>query len=70
MNSFKRFRERKFPDKECFYSSSKGEATGDNGKKIDGHISDNHCLKQYFLLLADVFEKFICTCLKFYKLQL
>ena len=26
-------------------------------------------LKKYFLLLADVFEKFIHTCLKFYKLD-
>ena len=24
---------------ECFYSSAKDEATGDNGEKLDGHIS-------------------------------
>ena len=28
------------PDKECFYSSIKDETTGDNGEKLDGHISD------------------------------
>ena len=27
------------PDKECFYSSAK-DGTGDNGKKLDGHMSD------------------------------
>ena len=25
---------------ECFYSSVKDGTTGDNGKKLDGHISD------------------------------
>ena len=28
------------PDKECFYSSTKDGTTGDNGKKLDGHMSD------------------------------
>ena len=40
MNSFKRFNEEKLPDKKCFYSSVKDGTTGDNGKKLDGHISD------------------------------
>ena len=62
-------------------------ATDDNGKTLDGHISDedyvmwtkiwnkfyvknmgdnqDHYLKQVDLLLADVFEKVIDTCLKF-----
>ena len=33
-----------------------------------GDYQDQY-LKKYFLLLADVFEKFIHTCLKFYKLD-
>ena len=40
MDSFKRFGEEKLPDKKCFYSSVKDGTTGDNGKKLDGHISD------------------------------
>ena len=31
---------KKIPDKECFYSSAKDGTTGDNGKKLDGHMSD------------------------------
>ena len=39
MDSFKRFFEEKLPDKKCFYSSVKDGTTGDNGKKLDGHIN-------------------------------
>ena len=38
MDSFKRLSEEKLPDKERFYSSVKGETTGDNGETLDGHI--------------------------------
>ena len=44
MDSFKRFNEEKLPDKKCFYSSVKDGTTGDNGKKLDGHISDGDYL--------------------------
>ena len=85
INSFKRFNEKKLPDKECFYSSVKNKTTGDNGEILDGHISDENyvmCKKiwnkfnmknmgdyndQYLekdvLLLADIFGRFISTCL-------
>ena len=91
MGSFKRFGKEKLPDRECFYSSLKDGTTGDNGEKLDGHISDedylackkiwnefnmknmgdyhDHYLKKDVLLLADVFEKLIDTCMKFYGLD-
>ena len=44
MNSFKRFNKAKLPDKKCFYSSVKDKTTGDDGKKLDRHISDEDYL--------------------------
>ena len=44
MDSFKRFNEEKLPDKECFYRSVKDGKTGENGGKLDGHISDEKYL--------------------------
>ena len=40
MNNFKRFGEKKLPDKECFYSSEKGGTTSDSGEKLNSHIGD------------------------------
>ena len=87
MNSFEMFNEEKLSDKKCFYRSVKDGTTGDNGKKLNGHISGedylsykkiwnefnmknmgdylNHYLKKDVFLLADVFQKFIDTCLNF-----
>ena len=51
MDSFKRFNEEKLPDKKSFYSSVKDGVTGDNGKKLDGHISDKDyltCSKSWY----------------------
>ena len=36
---------KKLPNKKCFYGSFKGGATCDNGKKLDGDISDIENLK-------------------------
>ena len=44
MNSFKRFNEKKLPDKECFYRSTKKGTAGDDGEKLDGHINDGEYL--------------------------
>ena len=80
MDSFKRFNEEKLPDKNFFYSSLKGGTTGDDSEKLDGHISDEDYLTcnkiwnefniKNYGRLADVFEKFVDTCFKYYKLDL
>ena len=44
INSFERFNEEKLPDKEYFFSSKKDGTTGDNGRKLDDHISDEDYL--------------------------
>ena len=83
--SFERFNDKKLPARKYFYSSTKDEKIGDDGKISDDHISvkdyltcekiwdkfemknmgdyHNHYLKKDVLLLADIFEKFIDTCL-------
>ena len=43
MDNFKRFSEGKLPDKKYFYSFVKDGTTGDNVKKLVGHISDKDC---------------------------
>ena len=80
MDSFKRFFEKQFPDILKFYSSLKNECIS----KID-YLNANNVwnmfkmnttgdyhdlyLKTDDLLLADIFEKFISTCLEYYKLD-
>ena len=44
MNSFERFNEKRLRDKKCFYSSVKDETVGDNGEKLDVHISNKDYL--------------------------
>ena len=44
MDNFKRFSEEQLPDKKCFYSSVKDGTTGDKGKKLDSHISNEDYL--------------------------
>ena len=44
MNSFKRFGEEELPNKKCFYRSKKDGTADDDGKKLDGHISNEDYL--------------------------
>ena len=80
MNSFKRFNEDNLPDKSKFFSSLKD--TGINEKEYDRaikvwkvfkmkNVGEYHdlYLKADVLLLADVFEKFVETCLNYYRLD-
>ena len=39
-----KFNEEKLPDQKCFYRSLKNVRTVDNGKKLDGHMSDEDYL--------------------------
>ena len=40
MNRFKRFSEKRLPDKKCFYGPLRDGTTGDNGEKLNGHIHE------------------------------
>ena len=80
MDSFKKFFEDKLPDKCNFFSSLKNEWISEkdyshainvwNEFKLNtmGDYHDPY-LKTDILLLADVFEKFISTCLVYYGLD-
>ena len=78
MDSFKRFSEKKLPDKckilcsledECI--SEKDYQRANNIWNVFNTMGDYHYLylKTDLLLLADVFEKFIKTCLNYYGLD-
>ena len=80
MGSFKKFPEDKLPDRSNFYSSLKNECISKIGYLHANNIcsmfkvntmGDYHYLylKTDVLLLADVFEKFISTCLEYYRLD-
>ena len=80
MNSFKRFNEDELPDKSKFFSSLKDSEINERECegavnvwklfkiKILGEYHDLY-LKTDVLLLTDVFEKFIKTCLDYYSLD-
>ena len=79
-DSFKKFDWSCLPDKECFFSSLKGKGINNEeydrvckvwnvfGMKMFGEYHDLY-LKCDVLLLCDVFEKFIDTCLEYYGLD-
>ena len=85
MNSFKKFNEEKLCARKYFFSSTKKGKIDEDGKISNGHISiedyltcekmknmgdyHDHYFKKDVLLLADVFEKFIKTCLKYHELD-
>ena len=80
MDSFKRFSENKLRDKSKFFSSLKDESISEKDYQRANNIwnmfkiksmSDCHdlYLKTDVLLLADVFEKFIQTCLDYFELD-
>ena len=81
MNRFKKFYEDKLPDRSKFFSSLKDECISEKDylKAADvwnvfkmNSVGDYHdlYLKPDVLLLADVFEKFISTCLDYYGLYI
>ena len=80
MNSFKKFSEDKLPDRSIFSSSLKDVCISEKDyRKVDNiwnvfkmnTMSDYHYLylKAGILLLADVFENIISTCLDYYRLD-
>ena len=80
MDSFKKFSKDKLPDRSEFFSSLKDKCVSerDYSRAIDvwnvfrmNTMGDYHdlYLLTYVLLLADVFEKFLKTCLDYYNLD-
>ena len=56
MDNFEKFSEEKLPNEKCFDSSVKDRKTGDNGKKLDGNISDKD-----YLACNKIWNKFNMT---------
>ena len=80
MGSFKKFSEDKLPDRSKFYNSLKDKCISENEYLHANNVwtlfkvnamGDYHdfYLKTDVLLLADVLEKFISTCLEQYGLD-
>ena len=80
MDSYKKFSEIKLPDRSKFFSSLKDKYISEKDYLKANDIWNvfkinimggyhNLYLKTYVLLLADVFEKFINTCLDYYGLD-
>ena len=80
MNSFRKFNETKLPSKDKFFSSLENEGVSEKDYKKPKNIwntFDMKTLGEYHdlylktdaLLLCDVFEKFINTCLNYYGLD-
>ena len=76
MNSFKKFNETKLPSKNKFFSSLKNEGISEKDYEKAKNIWNTFKIKNLgeyhetdVLLLCDVFEKFINTCLDYYGLD-
>ena len=80
MDSFKTFYEDKLPNRFEFFSSLKDECISEKDHLHANNVGNvfkindlgnyyNLYLKADVLLLADVFENFINTCLEYYKLD-
>ena len=74
VGEFEKFDKSSLPSKECFFSSLKGEylracrVWNVFGMKTFGEYYDLY-LKCDVLLLCDVFERFISSCLEYYRLD-
>ena len=74
MNSFKKFNETELPSKNKFFSSLKNEGISEKDYSKAKNVSNTFKIKtlgEYhdLYLKADVFEKFINTCLNYYGLD-
>ena len=80
MKSFKKLGETELPSKDMFFSSIRGEDTGEKDYERARSVWNTFCIKNLgeyhdlylktdVLLLCDVFEKFVSTCLEYYGLD-
>ena len=71
VDSYEKFKYPSLPEKKYFYSSLK-DGKHDRSNRHNFNTSEdfrNHYLKKDVFLLADVFEEFFLTCLKYYDLD-